>query len=124
MSLARAFFGAGASAVVGTLDRTRDDEASVLFSAMYRSLGRGVSIGEAVTAAKREAIGRGAPPAAWAEVLLLGDSEARPRAREVPALVPVALSGAVVGLVGFGARRRWRRRPERRRGERGPFRAG
>ncbi len=59
MSLARAFFGAGATAVVGTLDRARDDEAGVFFSAMYAALGRGASIGDAVSAAKREGIRRG-----------------------------------------------------------------
>ncbi|HET6982039.1 MAG TPA: CHAT domain-containing protein, partial [Myxococcaceae bacterium] len=48
MSLARAFFGAGATAVVGTLDRTRDDEAGAFFTAMYRTLGRGATLGEAV----------------------------------------------------------------------------
>src|SRR6185369_16779682 len=63
MSLARAFFGAGASAVVGTLDRARDDEAGVFFSSMYRALAGGVTVGEAVAAAKREGIRRGAPPA-------------------------------------------------------------
>jgi CHAT domain-containing protein len=107
MSLARAFFGAGAAAVIGTLDRAKDDEASVLFSGVYRALGRGVSIGDAVAAAKREAIVRGAPPAAWADVVLLGDAQVHPRGRDVPALVPLALTGAVVGLVGLGARRRW-----------------
>jgi CHAT domain-containing protein len=107
MSLARAFFGAGAAAVVGTLDRARDDEVSVLFSGVYRALGRGVSIGDAVAAAKREAIVRGAPPAAWADVVLLGEAQVHPRARDVPALVPLVLTGAVVGLVGLGARRRW-----------------
>ncbi|HET6980870.1 MAG TPA: CHAT domain-containing protein, partial [Myxococcaceae bacterium] len=110
MSLARAFFGAGAAAVVGTLDRARDDEVSVLFSGVYRALGRGVSIGDAVAAAKREAIVRGAPPAAWADVVLLGEAQVHPRARDVPALVPLVLTGAVVGLVGLGARRRWRGR--------------
>jgi len=110
MSLARAFFGAGASAVVGTLDRARDDEAGVFFSSMYRSLARGVSLGEAVTAAKREGIRRGIPPAAWADVVLLGDAEVRPRARESVALVPLALAGLVLAAVGVGAGRRRRRR--------------
>jgi CHAT domain-containing protein len=118
MSLARAFFGAGASAVVGTLDRARDDEAAVFFSAMYRALARGVSVGEAVTVAKREAIRRGAPPAAWSDVVLLGDAQARPRARELPGAFTLAVTGVVLSLVGFGASRRWRRNP----GPRGEFR--
>ncbi|HZW90209.1 MAG TPA: CHAT domain-containing protein, partial [Myxococcaceae bacterium] len=116
MSLARAFFGAGASAVVGTLDRARDDEAGMFFSSMYRALARGVSLGEAVTAAKREGIRLGAPPAAWADVVLLGDAEVRPRARESVALVPLALAGLILAVVGAGAGRRWRqqRRPNPR----------
>ncbi|HUM11346.1 MAG TPA: CHAT domain-containing protein [Myxococcaceae bacterium] len=111
MSLARAFFGAGASAVVGTLDRARDDEASVFFSSLYRALGRGASIGEAVAAAKREGIRRGAPPAAWANVVLLGDAEARPRAHERRGMFPMLLTGVVLAFAGFGARRWWRGGP-------------
>jgi len=110
MSLARAFFSAGASAVVGTLDRARDDEAGVFFSSLYRALGRGASIGDAMTAAKREGIRRGAPPAAWAGVVLLGDAEARPRARETPALFPLVLTGVVLAFGGIGAGRWWRGR--------------
>jgi CHAT domain-containing protein len=113
MSLARAFFGAGASAVVGTLDRARDDEAGMFFSAMYRALARGVSLGEALTAAKREGIRLGAPPAAWANVVLLGDAEVRPRERETPALIPLALTAVALGLVGIGVERRRRRRDPR-----------
>ena len=113
MSLARAFFGAGAAAVVGTLDRARDDEAGVFFSSTYRALARGVSLGEAVTAAKREGIRRGAPPAAWADVVLLGDAEVRPRERETPGLIPLAITGVVLALVGVGAG--WRQRRKGRR---------
>jgi len=113
MSLARAFFGAGASAVVGTLDRARDDEAGAFFSAMYRALAGGVSLGEAVTAAKRDGIRRGDPPAAWADVVLLGEARVRPRARETPALVPLATAGLVLAIVGVGAGR-WRSRRRRR----------
>jgi CHAT domain-containing protein len=117
MSLARAFFGAGASAVVGTLDRARDDDAGVFFSSMYRALARGVSLGEAVASAKREGIRRGVPPAAWADVVLLGDSEVRPRAQESVALVPLALAGVFLAGVGVGVgRRRWSRQRRLHRG--------
>jgi hypothetical protein len=103
--------------VVGTLDRARDDEAAVFFSTMYRALARGVSEGEAVALAKREAIRRGAPPAAWSDVVLLGDSQVRPRGREMPGALTLAVTGVVLSLVGLGASRRWRRNPGPRRGE-------
>ncbi len=112
MSLARAFFSAGATAVVGTLQRAPDDEAGVFFTAMYRALGRGASIGEAVAAAKREGIRRGTPPAAWAGVVVLGDAQARPRTAGGAPLEPLVLAG--VGLTSAGlwlGRRQRGRRP-------------
>ena len=66
MSLGRAFFAARATSVVGTLERARDDEASLFFSAFYGALGGGATVGEAMTAAKRERIRQGSRPAAWA----------------------------------------------------------
>ena len=111
MSLARAFFGAGAAAVVGTLDRARDDEAGVFFSATYRALARGISLGDAVATAKRDGIRSGAPPAAWADVVVLGDAEVHPRAREPVALLPLALGAVILSVVGVGVgHRKWRRR--------------
>jgi hypothetical protein len=110
MSLARAFFSAGAVSVVGTLDRARDDESAAFFSELYLELGRGASIGEAMGSAKRRLISRGAPPAAWAEVVLLGDSLTRPRARESPLGGLLLASAAVVVFAGAVASR-WRRRP-------------
>jgi CHAT domain-containing protein len=115
MSLARAFFSAGATAVVGTLDRARDDEAGQFFTAMYGSLGRGATIGEAVAAAKREAIRRRAPAAAWSGVVLLGDAQARPRGGEALAVLPLVLLGGALAFAGLGAGRWWRRRPRGRR---------
>jgi len=115
MSLARAFFGARATSVVGTLERARDDEASLFFSAFYGALRRGASVGEAVTLAKRERIRAGSPPAAWADVVLLGDADARPREHGMSWAVPAAIGGLVVlALAGLGAGRRWRRGKARR----------
>jgi CHAT domain-containing protein len=113
MSLARAFFAAGARAVVGTLDRTRDEEAGLFFSAFYDALRLGASVGDAVAVAKRERIRHGGPPAAWADVVVLGDADARPRERGISWLVPAAVGGLVLTLAGLGAGRRWRsRRPK------------
>jgi len=109
MSLARAFFSAGATAVVGTLDRARDDEAGAFFSSMYAALARGATIGEAVTAAKRDAIHQGAPAAAWSGVVLLGDAQARPRAREPWSLLPLGLAVMATACAGVGVDR-WRKR--------------
>lgn len=110
MSLARAFFGARATAVVGTLERTRDDEASMFFSAFYGALRRGASVGDAVAAAKRERIRAGSPPAAWADVVLLGDAEARPRQEEMPGWAPGVIGTLMLALAGVGAGHWWRRR--------------
>jgi CHAT domain-containing protein len=82
LSLARGFVAGGASSVIGTLAQVRDDEQLALFRKFYAELRTGVSVGEAMSAAKREMIRRGAPPAAWANVVLLGDSTTHPRAAE------------------------------------------
>jgi CHAT domain-containing protein len=82
LSLARGFFAGGASAVVGTLGKVRDDEQYALFHEFYSELRRGLTVGEALSLAKRTLIARGAPPAAWANVILLGNADVRPHAPE------------------------------------------
>jgi hypothetical protein len=82
---------------------------------MYRALAGGVSLGEAVTAAKREGIRRGEPPAAWADVVLLGEAGVHPRARETAAVVPLVMAGLFLAIVGVGAGR-WRSRRQRKQG--------
>jgi CHAT domain-containing protein len=78
LSLARGFFAGGATAVIGTLSRVRDDEQYELVKRFYRELRTGASVADALTAAKRSLIAEGAPPAAWANVVLLGDGTIRP----------------------------------------------
>jgi CHAT domain-containing protein len=73
MSLARAFFQAGAHTVVASLWRLRDDEAADLFDRFYRHLGKGRSVAAALQAAQRDMIREGAPAAAWAGLVVLGD---------------------------------------------------
>jgi CHAT domain-containing protein len=79
LSLARAFLQAGARAVVGNLWEVRDDEAELLMAAFYRRLGEGATVGAALAAARRERALAGAPAAAWAGTLVVGDGEATVR---------------------------------------------
>lgn len=78
LSLARAFFEAGAHAVVGSLWPLRDDEAAAFFAAFYRGLAAGAPVGEAMVEARRERIRAGAPAAAWAGLSMLGNGELQP----------------------------------------------
>ncbi len=78
MSLARAFFQAGAHTVVASLWRLRDDEAAAFFARYYKHLGHGRSVAAAAQAAQRDLIAKGAPAAAWAGIVVLGDGDLVP----------------------------------------------
>jgi CHAT domain-containing protein/tetratricopeptide (TPR) repeat protein len=78
MSLARAFFEAGARSVIGSRWPIRDEDAAAFFDHFYRALAAGASLSEALTRAKAEAIADGRPAAAWASLVLLGDGDFRP----------------------------------------------
>ena len=110
LSIARGFFAGGASSVIGTLSQVRDDDQRSLFHGFYKELRRGISVGEAMTAAKRALIRTGAPPAAWANVIVLGDATVHPRAPDPAWPRWAVLGGSVVGLavlvLGLRARRR------------------
>ncbi|RMF71261.1 MAG: CHAT domain-containing protein [Acidobacteria bacterium] len=76
LGLSHAFLQAGASAVVGTLWPVRDDEAAVFMREFYARLARGPSPLSALAETKRALAARGAPAAAWAGVVLIGDADA------------------------------------------------
>jgi tetratricopeptide (TPR) repeat protein len=78
LSLARAFFQAGARAVVGTRWRIRDEDGAELFDAFYEHLADGASLSQALARTKRDAIARGRPADAWGSLILLGDGAATP----------------------------------------------
>jgi hypothetical protein len=99
LSVARGFFAGGASSVLGTLSQVRDDEQRALFHAFYKELRRGVSVGEAMTAAKRALNRRGLAPAAWANVIVLGDATVRPRAPDPASPRWAVLAGSIAGVV-------------------------
>lgn len=78
LGLARAFFQAGARAVVGSLWPLRDDDAAEFMEALARRLGEGKSVAAALAAARRDRITDRAPTAAWAALVVLGDGDAVP----------------------------------------------
>ena len=84
LSLARAFFAAGAGAVVATRWPLRDDDVAFLMERFYRELGTGASVSRALQRARADAIGAGRPAALWAGVALLGDGSRAPIAAASP----------------------------------------
>jgi CHAT domain-containing protein len=79
IGLARAFFQAGARAVVGSLWPLRDDETAGLMRRFSAALARGQSVTDALASAQRAAIDAGEPAAAWAGLVVLGDGSLRIR---------------------------------------------
>jgi CHAT domain-containing protein len=78
LSLARAFFAAGADAVVATRWPLRDDDAAFVMDRFYRALRSGADAAAALHHARQDAIDRGLPAAAWAGLALLGDGRRPP----------------------------------------------
>lgn len=78
LGLDRAFFQAGARAVVASHWPLRDDEAADFMSDLGEHLSRGETVGSALTAARRERILAGTPTAAWAGMIVLGDPDLAP----------------------------------------------
>ncbi len=119
VGLGRSFFEAGAHAVVGSLWALRDDESSQLLEAFYRRLGGGASLAEAMAGARRDRIRAGAPPAAWAGMIVLGEGAIRPvpeavvRERTRRRLEQLAAGGALLLALGLLAGVVWRRRRAR-----------
>lgn len=115
LGLARGFFVAGARTVVGSLWPVRDVDAEALFKNFYRGLGEGKSVAAALASAQRQRLRDGAPPAAWAGLVVLGDGDLIPLpggregggSRRFGILAIFALAG-VVGLPLLG-RRLWPR---------------
>ncbi len=116
MSLARAFFQAGARTVVASLWPLRDDDAEKLFEIFYRQLARGESVGGAMHNAQERLRHRGAPAQTWAGLVVLGDGSLVPlpggrRGMVDRLLAPATLAIllAVLAAAGFAAAR-YRRR--------------
>lgn len=78
LSLARAFFSAGAVAVVGSRLEIRDDEAAQFDRRLYRALLRGASVAEAVRRARAQSWSDRRPAEAWGGIVVYGDGAVIP----------------------------------------------
>jgi hypothetical protein len=141
MSLARAFFQAGARTVVAALWPLRDDDTRELAGRFYAHLAAGEAVDRALAGAQREMIAGGYPAAAWAGLVVLGDGAWRPFSPAGPAggsasggatwwgsrngvvlmarLAALAAMGAVAGLAVLYRRRRRRLTTQHQREGRG-----
>ncbi len=109
MSLARAFFQAGANTVVGSLWPLGDREALELFDEFYRHLTRGTSVREALQQAQKAMIAAGKPASAWAGVVVIGDGARVPvTARQRIWMAAWALAAIVLLVYGVLVSRRRR----------------
>ena len=114
LSLSRAFFEAGAHAVIGSRWPLRDADAADLFDAFYRHLGRGASLSAALKAMQDEARAAGRPASQWASLVLLGDGDLRPFAgakadvarTRLSMFLTFAMTLLIATAVAFGIQRR------------------
>ena len=111
LGIARGFFQAGARAVVGSLYPLRDDEASKLVERLARHLATGASLATSLARARHEMAQAGAPAAAWAGMIVLGDGDLVPfpggvNARQSALLPSLGAAGLVLILLALALRRR------------------
>jgi tetratricopeptide (TPR) repeat protein len=102
---------AGARAVVASQWQIGDRSTVPFIEAFYRAMARGQPVGEALRAAKLDALRRGAPAATWAGFTLVGDPLVRVPLRQARRPWGMEVAGAVLvlaGLVyGWRIRKRW-----------------
>jgi CHAT domain-containing protein len=109
VGLARAFFEAGARAVVASIWPIKDAEAATVAGAFYEHLSRGESVGTALASARRERMRAGAPAAEWAGLVVIGDGDAIPFPGGVKGVarggtpIAVVLAGAVLAALVLAA---------------------
>ncbi len=111
LGLARGFFQAGASAVVGTLWPVRDDDMERFMAAFAAELHRGSTLSAAQRGAVQSAMRAGLPAAAWAGTVVLGDGDVAPvrNGRATSSITRLIAIAAALALAGFLL---WRRRRE------------
>ncbi len=113
MGLARAFFQAGARAVIGSLWPLRDDEGAALAEELSRELARGRGVAGSLAVAQRRLAERGFPAATWSALIVFGDGDLAP----IPARTTYVgtLLGAAATLVGVAVLITWIRHRRRAR---------
>ncbi len=99
LSLARAFFEAGAESVVASLWRLDDRRATEFFDDFYRHLGEGISVGQALARTQSAWSRRGKPASTWAGLVVLGNGDFVP----LPGGVPKPRGGRWLGVGGLVA---------------------
>ena len=75
LSLSRAFFHAGAQAVVGSLWPVQDEHAAEFFKSFYYQVSRGRSVAEALRTTQRLFLDGGYSSKAWAGFVVIGDGD-------------------------------------------------
>lgn len=119
LSLGRAFFRAGARAVVGSRWPLRDDEAEVLVDDFYRELASGATVAGALRETKKTAVVNGMPARGWASLELMGDGSVIPfpgglrPSRRLPAADWLWILAGGMAVVGAVLLRRKTRRPRK-----------
>jgi CHAT domain-containing protein len=103
LSLARAFFSAGARAVVATRWPLRDDDAAFVMDRFYRALSDGRSVAAALRRARLDVIDAGLPAAVWAGIAALGDGRHQPIAARERRPVLARSLGAVAIAIAIGS---------------------
>ena len=93
---------AGARAVVATQWRVGDRAIVPIVDAFYAAMARGLPVGDALAAAKREAIARGERPKNWAAFTVVGDPLVRPPLRSSGPQLLTVIGWAAVVLVLMG----------------------
>ncbi|MDX1501351.1 MAG: CHAT domain-containing protein [Thermoanaerobaculia bacterium] len=99
LGLARGFFVAGARTVVASLWPLRDDDALALLTEFYRGLRRGESVAAALAGAQAARRDEGAPAAAWAGLVVLGDGDLVPMSEDRAARRPGPWIAGALGLI-------------------------
>ncbi len=99
LSLARAFFAAGARGVVATRWPLRDDDAAFMMTHFYEALAAGHGVAAALRRARHDAIDAGLPAAAWAGVAVLGDGLHQPITRRAEPARPFRIVAIIAALL-------------------------